>query len=168
LTDPVLTAPGSKVEAGWPVWIATCAGIGYLPVPGTFGAAVGIAIVAAAAQVHIGRSMLSLLLAVVAAVLFAVGVWSASRAEQFFSRKDPGYVVIDEVVGQVVTFLARPDAPWKWLLAGFVCFRVLDVIKPSPARRAERLPGGWGIMTDDVTAGLYSLAALLLLGFLTK
>jgi phosphatidylglycerophosphatase A len=72
-------------------------------------------------------------------------------------------VVIDEVAGQMITFLARPDASWKWLLAGFLLFRLFDVLKPFPAGRAERLPGGWGIMTDDVVAGGYALAALLVL-----
>jgi phosphatidylglycerophosphatase A len=97
-----------------------------------------------------------------------VGVWCAGEAETFFVAKDPGYVVIDEVVGQIVTLLLRPDAAWKWLLTGFVVFRVLDVIKPFPARQAERLPGGWGIMTDDLAAGLYGMVALSLLGFAVK
>jgi phosphatidylglycerophosphatase A len=69
-------------------------------------------------------------------------------------------VVIDEVVGQMVTLLAWPDASWKLLLAGFVLFRILDVIKPFPAGRAENAPGGWGIMLDDVIAGAYGLALL--------
>jgi phosphatidylglycerophosphatase A len=100
--------------------------------------------------------------------IFVIGVWAASRAERFFGRTDPGHVVIDEVAGQVITFLAQPQASWKWLLAGFVLFRFFDVVKPFPARRAERLPAGWGIMTDDVLAGLYSLAALVVLGHLLK
>ena len=77
-------------------------------------------------------------------------------------------VVIDEVAGQMITFLARPDGGWRWWLAGFVVFRILDVLKPFPAGRAEHLPGGWGVMTDDVIAGFYSLATLLLLGFVFK
>jgi phosphatidylglycerophosphatase A len=108
------------------------------------------------------------LLAGAALSIFFVGAWAAGRAEKFFGRTDPGHVVIDEVAGQLITFLARPDASWKWLLAGFVLFRFFDVVKPFPARRAERLRGGWGIMTDDVLAGLYGMAALLVLGAVLK
>ncbi len=100
--------------------------------------------------------------------IFALGVWAAGHAERFFDRIDPGEVVIDEVVGQIITFLARPDAPGKYLLAGFILFRIFDVVKPFPVRRAERLPGGWGIMLDDVVAGVYSLAALSLFGLRLK
>jgi phosphatidylglycerophosphatase A len=107
-------------------------------------------------------------LAAAAVGIFFLGVWAASGAEKYFGRVDPGHVVIDEVVGQLLTFLVRPDASWKWLLAGFVLFRIFDVVKPFPARQAERLPGGWGIMTDDVVAGLYSLAAVLILGYALK
>jgi phosphatidylglycerophosphatase A len=71
-------------------------------------------------------------------------------------------------VGQMLTFLARPDRSWKWLLAGFVLFRIFDVVKPFPVRQAERLPAGWGIMMDDVAAGVYSMGALLLLSYLLQ
>lgn len=97
--------------------------------------------------------------------LFALGVWAAGHAERFFGRIDPSQVVIDEVVGQMITFLARPEASWKSLLAGFVLFRILDVVKPFPARRAERLPQGWGVMLDDIVAGVYSLLVLSLMRF---
>ena len=97
-----------------------------------------------------------------------MGIWAASQTERLSGRKDPGKVVIDEVAGQMITFLARPDGGWRWWLAGFVVFRILDVLKPFPAGRAEHLPGGWGVMTDDVIAGFYSLATLLLLGFVFK
>jgi phosphatidylglycerophosphatase A len=139
--------------------------IGYLPIPGTFGAAVGLGAVVLIGRIHLPGAWCSILLACAAALIFGLGVWAAQRAENFFSAKDPGPVVIDEVVGQIVTYLGNPAASWKWLLTGFVAFRILDVIKPFPARQAEQLPGGWGIMTDDVVAGLYSLAALLLLRF---
>jgi phosphatidylglycerophosphatase A len=108
------------------------------------------------------------MVAATAGIVFAVGIWTAGEAEEFFGSKDPGPVVIDEIAGQIITLLARPDASWRWLLAGFVLFRLMDVVKPFPARRAEHLPGGWGIMTDDVAAGLYSLGGLLLLRFVIK
>ena len=151
------------------VWIATCGGVGYFPIaPGTAGSAVGIALVAALGRADLAPGWPWVLLGAAAVSIFVIGVWAADRAEKFFGRTDPGHVVIDEVAGQVITFLAQPQASWKWLLAGFVLFRVFDVIKPFPARRAERLPGGWGIMTDDVLAGLYSLASLAILSHLLK
>ena len=95
-------------------------------------------------------------------------VWAATGAERFFAKTDPGQVVVDEVAGQLLAFVALPDASWKWLAAGFVLFRAFDILKPFPARRAERLPGGWGIMTDDVAAGAYSAVFLLVLGQLIR
>lgn len=151
------------------VWIATCVGVGYFPVaPGTAGSAAGLVLVAALQHVPVARPWLSASLGLMSAGIFALGVWAAGHAERFFDRIDPGEVVIDEVVGQIITFLARPDAPGKYLLAGFILFRIFDVVKPFPVRRAERLPGGWGIMLDDVVAGVYSLAALSLFGLRLK
>jgi phosphatidylglycerophosphatase A len=97
-----------------------------------------------------------------------IGVWAGTRAEVFFGKIDPPQVVIDEVVGQFLTLAAVPNASWKWLAAGFLLFRVFDIIKPSPARRAERLPGGWGIMTDDVIAGAYGAAVIGAAGYLVR
>ncbi len=156
-------------RAGPAVWIATCGGVGYFPIaPGTAGSAVGLAIVAGAGRLPLARPWATAALAGMAGVLFALGVWAAGEAEKYFGRTDPGPVVIDEVVGQMITLLVRPSAPWKWLVAGFVLFRVFDVLKPFPAGRAERLPGGLGIMLDDVVAGAYSLAALAVLGIVIK
>ena len=154
---------------GAAVWIATCGGVGYFPLaPGTAGSAVGLVLVAGLSRLPLGQPWPWALLGGLALVIFIIGVWAASDAEKFFGRTDPPYVVIDEVVGQMLTFLVRPDSSWKWLLAGFVLFRIFDVVKPFPARRAERLAGGWGIMMDDVAAGAYSMVALLLLGYLLK
>lgn len=123
---------------------------------------------AALGRVPLAWPWLWVLLGSLALGIFVVGVWSAGDAEKYFGRVDPRYVVIDEVVGQMLTFLARPDASWKWLLAGFVLFRIFDVVKPFPARRLERLAGGWGIMMDDVAAGAYSMVAMLILGYLLR
>jgi phosphatidylglycerophosphatase A len=143
--------------------------VGYFPgAPGTAGSVVGVVLVAALALVPLAWPWLWVLLASVALAIFVVGVWSAGRTEKYFGQVDPRHVVIDEVVGQMLTFLARPDASWKWLLAGFVLFRIFDVAKPFPARRLERLAGGWGIMMDDVAAGAYSMVALLILGYLVR
>lgn len=151
-------------RGGFAVWVATCGGVGYFPIaPGTAGAAVGLGLVAIGGHLPMARGWHIALLAACGAVLFAFGVWATGKAERFFARVDPGQAVMDEVVGQMVTFLRRPDASWKWLFAGFLLFRIFDIAKPFPARRIEKLAGGWGIMLDDVIAGIYSLAVLWLL-----
>jgi phosphatidylglycerophosphatase A len=119
-------------------------------------------------RLPLGAAWSRVLLAGCALGIFIAGVWAGPDTERFFARRDPRYVVIDEVVGQMLTFLPRPDRSWKWLLAGFLLFRAFDILKPFPARRAERLAGGWGIMMDDVAAGVYSAAALSLLNYLLK
>jgi phosphatidylglycerophosphatase A len=149
-------------KGGLAIWIATCGTAGYAPVAsGTVGSIVGLGLVIGVAHLPLGSLGRAVALASLAVALFPVGVWSAGKAEQFFSRKDPGQVVIDEVVGQIVTFVAAPDFSWKWMLGGFALFRIFDIFKPPPARQMERLPAGWGIMMDDVAAGLYALLSLL-------
>jgi phosphatidylglycerophosphatase A len=93
------------------------------------------------------------------AILFFVGVWAAGLLAAQLGQKDPRSVVIDEVCGQWVAFLFVPSS-WAFLAAGFFLFRLFDVIKPFPIRRLERLPGGWGIMADDILAGIYASALL--------
>lgn len=145
--------------------IATVGPVGRFPVaPGTAGSAVGVAVAALIGRLPLGRTGLGVVLGGSTALLYLVGVWASGRAEKAFNTVDPGPVVIDEVAGQMVTFLLRPAAGWAWLIGGFLLFRFFDVLKPFPARRSEHLPGGWGIMTDDVAAGIYSAAALFLLG----
>ncbi len=87
-------------------------------------------------------------------VVFFAGVWSATKAERIHGR-DPGIVVIDEVAGMIVTLMAIPNSPVA-VVFGFFIFRAMDILKPFPARRLEKAPGGWGIMLDDVMAGIYS------------
>jgi phosphatidylglycerophosphatase A len=91
--------------------------------------------------------------------LMFAGVWSASVTERHVGRTDPGIIVIDEVVGMLLTvsFLTINAG---MILVGFVLFRAFDIVKPYPARACERLPGGWGVMADDVVAGLYAHALL--------
>lgn len=151
------------------VWIATFLGTGFAPVaPGTFGSLWGLGLTVAIGHLPTPQPWKSLLLGLAALALCAVGVGAATEAEKFFGRKDPGQVVIDEVVGQAIVFLTLPGASWPWLLAGFVLFRALDIVKPFPARRLERLSGGWGIMLDDVMAGVYGLIALTLAGLMLR
>jgi len=154
---------------GAAVWIATCFGVGYFPfAPGTAGSAVGLGLVLVIGRLPLARHWQVTIVAAAAIGIGALGVWAANSAEKFFGRVDPGQVVIDEVVGQMVTLILQPGATWKWLLAGFVLFRLFDVVKPFPARSLEHAPGGWGIMLDDVAAGAYGLGALALLSWALK
>ena len=159
----------AKEHRSLSVWIATGLGAGYFPVaPGTAGSVVGLALVVALRQTPLDSAGLGISLAALAVVVFALGVWAAGKAEKYFGRVDPGQVVIDEVLGQIITFIAAPRISRVGLIAGFILFRFFDIVKPFPARRAERFPGGWGIMLDDGVAGLYSLIALVILGRMIK
>ena len=159
----------TESRRGAAVWIATCFGVGYFPLaPGTAGSAVGLGLVMVIGRLPLARHWQVAIVAAAAISIGVLGVWAAGGAEKYFGRTDPGQVVIDEVVGQMVTLLLQPGATWKWLLAGFALFRIFDVVKPFPARRLERSPGGWGIMLDDVAAGAYGLGVLALLGWALK
>lgn len=132
------------------VFLATCAHVGYVPVaPGTFGSAAGLGLLWLLRMTG-SRSVEG---AVILAVLLA-GVWSAGAAERHFRGVDPGQVVIDEVFGMLVT-LAFVPVGVGGAVVGFIVFRILDIVKPWPARRLEALHGGWGIMADDGMAALY-------------
>ncbi len=132
-------------------------GLGYLPVvPGTWGTlgALGLAFLYPCGRgwpVAAGATIL-----VSSAITLALG----RRAERIAAGKDPGFVVQDEVAGFFVTVFAFSRPEWWWLLAGFCVFRVLDIKKPWPARRLERLPGGVGVLVDDLLVGVYGLALL--------
>ena len=156
--------------------VATC-GVGFLPVaPGTWGSLVGVGLYLAANALSgavynsaEGRGWEPLPLTVLAttAVLLLLigltitGIWAASRTEAVTGRKDPGVVVIDEVVGQLITFaFVTPFAGPFTIIAGFVLFRVFDIWKPYPIRRLEALESGLGIMADDVLAGFYAATLL--------
>jgi phosphatidylglycerophosphatase A len=100
-------------------------------------------------------------LAVVLVAVTALGVWAADEAERALAVKDPGAIVIDEVAGMTLSVLLLRPTP-AVLVAGFVLFRIFDVLKPFPANVAQRLPGGVGVMVDDLIAGLDALALLAL------
>ena len=156
-------------RAGPAIWIATVGGAGYFPIaPGTAGSLVGLAVVVGLGQLPLPRITATLTLAAASLGFFALGVWAAGEAEKFFGRRDPGQVVADEVVGQMITFLAIPHTTWKWWVGGFLLFRAFDVVKPFPARQAERIPRGWGIMLDDVVAGVYGLSVLAVIGLVNR
>jgi phosphatidylglycerophosphatase A len=133
--------------------VATALGVGYVPVaPGTFGSAVGLLL-------WFALPSSPLVQAAVIVAVFVIGSWSGSVAERHFDRVDPGQVVVDEVAGMLVTLFLIPTG-WIGAIAGFFLFRISDIIKPYPANRLEHLPGGIGIMADDVMAGVYANLAL--------
>lgn len=155
--------------------IATAFGLGYLPkAPGTWGSLGGIFIYALTLfyfplSANAGANIAFLERAKWAAwtglpitiVIALAGVWCATRAAEFSGKKDPQFVVIDEVSGQHLAYLfSLSPLNWKYLLLGFILFRVFDIWKPFPARQAESLPGGWGIMADDWIAGIYAALGL--------
>ncbi|HEV2423687.1 MAG TPA: phosphatidylglycerophosphatase A [Terriglobia bacterium] len=157
---------GAIERPGLGVGVATCGGLGYIPVvPGSVGAAVGVGIVVALARLPVPDGWVSMAVGAGALLVLALGVPAATAAETYFGRKDPGHVIVDEVMGQMIALVASPRLGWKWLLGAYLLFRVFDVVKPFPARRLERLRGGWGIMLDDAAAGFWALAALSILEY---
>lgn len=164
--NPAVVVPQSAVAKTKTPWkasdvlalsIATF-GVGYLPLmPGTFGSLVGVGLfllVFAATGASFALVLFSILI-----VTFA-GIWAAFRTEALEGRKDPGIVVVDEVAGQMIALLPltllslQPTA--RAVIVSFVLFRLFDIIKPYPAGRFERLKGGFGIMCDDLVAGVYA------------
>ena len=139
-------SPLDRVALG----IATVGGVGWAPVaPGTVASALTIVVLWLLALSHVAQ-------VVVLVAVTLVGGWAADHAERLLGRKDPGVIVIDEVAGMTLSVLFLPLTVPVAVLA-FVLFRVFDVIKPVPARQAQALPGGTGVMIDDLIAGLYAL-----------
>ena len=133
------------------VFVATVAYCGYFPIaPGTVGSAAGLLVYLLVWWAQSPIVEIGLIVAV-----FAVGTWAATEAERFFGGIDPGPVVIDEVLGMLITLAFMPVG-LATAIAGFVLFRIFDVIKPYPANRFERLHGGIGVMADDAMAAVYA------------
>lgn len=124
--------------------------MGYLPLcPGTFASLAAIGVYALLVKL-IPPYQLGIII-----LLFLFGVWTSRQAEILWEKKDPGEVVIDEIVGYLITMGLVPFSLIK-AIVGFFLFRVFDILKPFPIKRLERSQGGWGIMLDDVMAGLYA------------
>lgn len=136
------------------VAVATAGGAGYSPfAPGTAGSLVGL-LIYLPTRTWPPVWQVTLLLAIT-----VVGVWAATVAARHFGREDPGHVVIDEVAGQLLTLLFT-GVSLTGAIVGFFVFRVFDIIKPPPVDKLERLPHGYGIMADDLMAGLYGTLVL--------
>jgi phosphatidylglycerophosphatase A len=146
----------------WATLTATFFGLGHMrPGPGTWASAATMLLWAALAHALPYPSRTPVLIAL-ALVITLVGIPAATRVARASARKDPRFVVIDEVAGQLISLIAVP-LEWKTFLAGFILFRVFDILKPPPVRQLERLPEGTGIMLDDVAAGIYALVVMQLL-----
>jgi phosphatidylglycerophosphatase A len=140
------------------VTLATWFGCGYFPWgPGTLGALAGLPI-AIALHFYLGAWRLGLLAVIL--VLLAPAIWASTNTARLVAKPDPGIVVVDEVLGQWITLLGATVFNWRALLAGFILFRVFDIWKPWPVRQFEKLPGGTGIVADDLAAGFYGALIL--------
>ena len=146
----------------WAALVATFFGIGRLrPGPGSWGSAVTVLLWAALAHT-LAPSLRTPVGIALAMVVTLIGIPAATRVARGSGIKDPQFVVIDEVAGQLVALVGVPLA-WKSFLAAFILFRAFDIVKPPPVRQLEALPEGSGIVLDDVAAGLYALGTMHLL-----
>lgn len=137
--------------------LSTCFGIGYLlPIgQGTLAAFAALFLAPYFLHTALGWQLGIVIIGCV------VGIFVSSRAEKEFEKKDDHRIVIDEFVSIFITFLGfAVGISWYWLFAGFLLNRLFDIWKPTPIFALQRLPGGWGIMADDVIAGIYSNIAL--------
>ncbi len=195
-TEPASPAAPPRKKPHLSFLLATWFGLGYLPkAPGTWGSLAGLVLIWALALLtsiagspkadfHVADWYFVVrfhVLPLFGIFVAALGVIVSSRVAAYSGTKDPQYVVVDEVSGQMLTLVLGGiyatgsstgtsiytpgwsfyfDVPWKFLLAGFLLFRLFDIWKPFPIRKLEKLPGGWGIMADDWLAGIY--AAILL------
>jgi phosphatidylglycerophosphatase A len=156
-------APSPRQDAPfWATMVATFFGVGRIkPGPGTWGSLAAVILWAfASLQIPVTSRIWATIIA--AAVVTLIGIPAATQIVRASGVKDPQFVVIDEVAGQLVALIGVPLG-WKTFLAGFILFRVFDIWKPFPIRRLERLPDGTGIVVDDLGAGLYALAIMHLL-----
>lgn len=152
----------------------TTFGVGYLPLmPGTFGSMVGVGIYLGFASLdviwenlwapdhHVGPPQAQAISVAVVLFIFLLftlfGVWASGRATELLGNLDPPQAVVDEVIGQLITFLFVPfGIGWPFVLAGFLLFRLFDIWKPYPIDYLQVLPGGIGVCADDILAGVYA------------
>ena len=145
--------------------VATWAGCGLVPgAPGTVGSVAGLLVAYGLIE---GLGMHPWFLGALTAVLFLPAVWSSRVAEEQYQRHDPSQVVVDEVLGQWVTLCAVAPGSWPSWLAGLVLFRIFDILKPFPIRRFERFEGGYGVVADDLAAGVCAMMSLAALEWLS-
>ena len=153
---------GSRRTPLWATLVATLFGIGRLrPGPGTWGSAATVLLWAALGHALVPALRTPVAIALVILITL-IGIPAATEVARCSGIKDPQFVVIDEVAGQLVALIAVPFA-WKSFLSAFILFRAFDIVKPPPVRQLEAIPEGAGIVLDDIAAGLYALASVHLL-----
>jgi len=164
MSDPTPHAPLPAQKTFWAWTISTFFGAGLgKPGPGTWGSVAAVLLWAAVAfGMHPAPLALCLVLLAGIVLSIALGVPAATLTARESGREDPGYVVIDEVAGQWIALLGS-RATWQHALIALILFRLFDITKPFPVRQLEKLPEGWGIVFDDVAAGLYALVVAWLL-----
>jgi len=144
------TSPGYAAN----LMLATLFGIGFFPTaPGTWASAFTLIIFWLLPEMSWAIELLLLV------VIFLLGVKSSTRVEQVSERVDPGYIVIDEFIGMALVLITIPKSYVLYLFA-FLLFRIFDIMKPMPVNQLQELPAGWGVMVDDVAAGIYALIIL--------
>ena len=159
---PPAVAGASRPRSSWQALVATFFGIGRLhPGPGTWASATTVVLWAALAYA-LPASLRTPTIVALAILVTLTGMPAATSVSRSTGLKDPQFVVIDEVAGQLVALIAVPFA-WKTFLLSLILFRGFDILKPPPVRQLEKLPEGTGIMLDDVAAGLYACGVLHLL-----
>ena len=141
------------------VFLATGFYIGKIPLaPGTFGSLIGLPLCFLLAEIQLSAAIIAVLL------IIALAIWISNVAERTLERKDPGCIVIDEIAGMVVTLIGLPFNLTTAAI-GFILFRLLDIIKPFQIRILDkRLPGGLGIVADDVVAGIFANVLIRIFG----
>ena len=158
----LVVAEASRPAPFWARLVATFFGIGRMrPGPGTWTSAATVLLWAGVAS-RLPSAWRAPGIVALAGAVTAIGIPAATQVARASAAKDPQFVVIDEVAGQLVALVAIPLA-WKTFLASFILFRVFDITKPTPVRQLEALPEGTGIMADDIAAGLYALVVTQLL-----
>jgi phosphatidylglycerophosphatase A len=161
----VMDTVTDRLQGRGPLWAsltATFFGIGRMrPGPGTWASAATVLLWYGLANV-VSPSQRPPVIICLAGLVLCIGIPAATRVARAAGAKDPQFIVIDEVAGQLIALIAVPLA-WKTLLTGFILFRVFDIVKPPPVRQLERLPEGAGIVLDDVAAGIYALLVMQIL-----
>lgn len=133
------------------IFVAQGAYTGRFPIaPGTAGSVLGVLL-----YLGMVKTFSPGIYFLIGVFLFVVGTWSATRAEELLGKKDHSSIVIDEIVGYLISMFLVPF-DWRFVIAGFVLFRIFDVLKPYPLQRIQRIHGGLGVMLDDVGAGIYT------------
>jgi phosphatidylglycerophosphatase A len=162
---PAVIPTGPKTLWAWTIATFFGSGLGK-PGPGTWGSILAVLMWSAYGWLaHPSPTALLTATAIAAALATIFGVPAATIVERETGREDPGFVVIDEAAGQWLALLFAPF-DWKHAVAALILFRLFDITKPYPIRKLERLPDGWGIIFDDLGAGLYALAGMGLLAAL--